>query len=282
MNRRETHELFTIADRRARAYDNRMRILYISPTGHSVYANEMAQIMERARSPDTIIDFVALPDDRPRHLEYHSYEGLVVADLVRIVYARASAYDAIISGGYYDVALRELREVSQGAIVVGPCQATTAIACTLGNTFSVLVGKQKWIDKMTANVRSYGHGDRMVSMRAAGLAVHDFQTVPDAAERLLSLGKSCVKDDGAEVLILGCTVEYGFSEYMQEALGVPVLEAIPAALKYAEMLADSASRFGWYPSRKGGSEAPPENEIKDWGLFEEELPIGIELTIGNG
>ncbi len=69
---------------------------------------------------------------------------------------------------------------------------------------------------------------------------------------------------------------------MQEALGVPVLEAIPAALKYAEMLADSANRFGWYPSRKGGSEAPPESEIKEWGLFEEQIPIGIELTIGDG
>ena len=258
-----------------------MHILYISPTERSRYAEGMARLLNAARRPDTVVDFQGLPPDRPTHLEYHAYEALILPDLIRIVRARAADYDAIISGGYYDVALRELREISGQAIVVGPCQATTAIAATLGNTFSVVVGKRKWIPRMTENVRRYGHGDRMVSMRAAELAVHDFQNRADAADRMLDTGGRCVEEDGAEVLILGCTVEFGFAARMQEALRVPVLEAIPAALKYAEMLADGARRFGWYPSRRWGSEAPPEDEIAAWGLFEGAPPQGRSLRVGD-
>lgn len=256
-----------------------MKILYISPVGVGTYSRDMAHIMDSARRPETSIDVVSFPADRPTHLEYHSYEGLVLPDIIKQVYAASTKYDCIIIGGYYDVGLREAREVSGRAVVVAPCEATTAIASSLGNTFSVVVGKHKWIAKMSQNVRNYGHRDHMVSMRATDLAVHDFQTHPDAAERLLAVGRQCVEEDGAEVLILGCTVEYGFSKEMQEALGVPVIEAIPASLKYAEMLTDAAQRFGWHPSRKWGSEAPPPEEIEAWGLFSEPPPTGLVIEI---
>ncbi len=259
-----------------------MHILYISPTGRSRYAEGMARLLNAARRPDTVVDFQGLPPDRPTHLEYHAYEALILPDLIRIVRARAADYDGhhqrrLLRCGLAGAA----RDFGRKAIVVGPCQATTAIAATLGNTFSVVVGKRKWIPRMTENVRRYGHGDRMVSMRAAELAVHDFQNRADAADRMLDTGGRCVEEDGAEVLILGCTVEFGFAARMQEALRVPVLEAIPAALKYAEMLADGARRFGWYPSRRWGSEAPPEDEIAAWGLFEGAPPQGRSLRVGD-
>ncbi len=257
-----------------------MRILYISPSGGSAYADGMAAMIDRARSPGTIVDYVCPPDDRPTHLEYHSYEASVIKDLVHITCAWNERYDAIISGGYYDIALREMREVSGNAVVIGPCQATTAIASVLGNTFSVLVGKRKWIDKMRANVRFYGHRDRMVSMRAVDLAVHDFQTRSDAADRLVFMGKRCVEEDGAEALILGCTVEYGFSDRMQEELQVPVIEAIPAAIKYAEMTGSAARRFRWFPSRAGSSKAPPAEEMRKWNLYTGEPPVGYMCSIG--
>ena len=256
------------------------KVLYISPTGGSRYGEQMADILEQARRPDTAVTFVGLPPDRPNHLEYHAYEAMILPDLVRIVRAKHRDYDAIISGGYYDVALRELREISGQTPVIGPCQATTAMASVLANSFSILVGRQKWIPRMSANVRSYGHGKRMASMRAVDLTVHDFHQNPDAAKRLLDLGQDCIERDGAEALILGCTAEYGFASEMQDMLKVPVLEAIPAALKYAEMMADSAKNFGWYPSRKHGSAAPPEEEITAWGLFDGEPPIGREIQIG--
>ena len=255
-----------------------MRILWIDPLGTDVFTPDMFKILEAAKRDGTEVEAISLPADRPKHLEYHAYEGLVVSDLVRIAFEAAKEFDAIVIGCFYDVGLREVREVSGRAIVTAPCQSATAIASNLGNTFSVLVGRRKWIPKMRENVHLYGHGHRMVSMRPLDLGVHDFQADHDrTCDRLLTEGRKAVQEDGAEVLILGCTAEYGFNKTLQAELGVPVIDAVTAPFKYAEFLADLAQRFGWHPSRMWGSEAPPQKELSDWNLFAEAPPIGTRI-----
>ncbi len=245
-----------------------MRILWINPIGTDVFDADTRKILHIAKQEDTQLDVVSLPADRPKHLEYHAYEGLVVGDIVRLTRQAADSYDAIVIGCFYDVGLREAREVSGRSIVTAPCQSATAIASNLGNTFSVLVGRRKWIPKMRDNVHAYGHGHRLVSMRPLDLGVHDFQADHNrTCDRLLAEGRKAVQEDGAEVLILGCTAEYGFHETMQAALGVPVIDAVLSPFKYAEFLVDLANRFGWRPSRMWGSEAPPEAELTTWKLF---------------
>jgi allantoin racemase len=252
-----------------------MRILWIDPIGTEMFSGDMYDILNSCKRDDTTVDVVCLPDDRPKHLEYHAYEGLVIGDITRICYQMNADYDAIVIGCFYDVGLREAREASGKAIVTAPCQSATAIASNLGNTFSVLVGRRKWIPKMRENVHLYGHGHRLMSMQPLELGVHDFQVDHDlTTERLMSAGRKAVEEDGAEVLILGCTAEYGFNLTMQEELGVPVLDAVTTAFKYAEMLGETAQRFNWYPSRKWGSEAPPSSEVAEWGLFEGPAPVG--------
>lgn len=258
-----------------------MRILWINPIGTDVFDADTTKILNEAKRTGTQVDVVSLPPDRPRHLEYHAYEGLVVADIVRLTRQAAQVYDAVVIGCFYDVGLREAREVSGRAVVTAPCQSATAIASHLGNTFSVLVGRRKWIPKMAENVRLYGHGHRLASMRPLELGVHDFQTDHErTCNRLLAEGRKAVEEDGAEVLILGCTAEYGFHEKMQEALGVPVIDAVLAPFKYAEFLAELAQRFGWTPSRKWGNQAPPEEEVAAWGLFATPMPILTQLSGG--
>jgi allantoin racemase len=245
-----------------------MRILWINPVGTEIFDADTYRLLDKARRQGTQVEVVSLPGDRPRHLEYHAYEALVLADIVRLAYHAAGQYDAIVIGCFYDIGLREAREVSKRAIVTAPCHSATAIASNLGNTFSVLVGRRKWIPKMSENVRLYGHGHRLVSMRPVELGVHDFQVDHQrTCDCLLSEGRKAVQEDGAEVIILGCTAEYGFHEQMQKELRVPVIDAVLAPFKYAEFLAELAQRYGWFPSRMWGSEAPPEEEVSAWGLF---------------
>jgi allantoin racemase len=90
----------------------------------------------------------------------------------------------------------------------------------------------------------------------------------------LEEGRRAVEEDGAEVIILGCTAEYGFCERMQSVLGVPVIDAVLAPFKLVELLAETAQRFNWYPSRKWGSEAPPKEEAEPWGLFKGRTAVG--------
>ena len=235
-----------------------MRCLVINPVGTDVFDGDTRKILEAAKRPETEVEVVSLAADRPKHLEYHSYEALVVADIVRLTQDASTEYDAVVIACFYDVGLREAREVSGRAIVTAPCQAATDIAGHLGNTFSVLVTRRKCIPKMTENIRAYGQGNAKASMRPLGLGVHELQADHKATcDRLLSEGRKAVEEDGAEVLVLGCTAEYGFYETMQRELRVPVIVALLAPFKYAEHLVELRDRFEWAPSRKWGSEPPP-------------------------
>jgi allantoin racemase len=252
-----------------------MKILWIDPVGTQAFDRSIGKILKASARAGTHVDVVSLPEGRPMHLEFHAYEGLVTSDITRLVYHFSSEYDGIVIGCFYDVGLREAREVSENAVVTAPCQSSLVFASHLGNTFSVLVGRKKWIPRMTENIRMYGYGEKMVSMRPLELGVHDFQAdVKRTTALMLEEGKKAVEEDGAEVLILGCTIEFGFQEKIQQKLGVPVIDAISAPFKLAEMLAESVERFHWYPSRKWGSEQPPNEEITSWGIFQDPPPIG--------
>ena len=100
-----------------------MRILCIEPIGSEMFSGDMLAILQAAKRPETKVDLVTLDDDRPKHLEYHAYEGLVIADIVRLTYQAAADYDAVVIGCFYDVGLREAREVSGKAVVAAPRQA---------------------------------------------------------------------------------------------------------------------------------------------------------------
>lgn len=252
-----------------------LRILWINPIGTDRFDREIGRILKASAMGSTEVDVVSFPEDRPKHLEYHAYEGLVTSDIVRVTYDLSDQYDGIVIGCFYDVALREAREVSRRAIVVAPCQASLVFASHLGNSFSVLVGRRKWIPKMRENIHAYGQGDRMASMRMVELGVHDFQVDREqTALKLMGAGRKAVEEDGAEVLILGCTIEFGFHKNMQEELRVPVIDAVVAPFKLAELMVQAAAGFGWYPSRLWGSESPPQEEVDSWGIFKDPSPIG--------
>jgi allantoin racemase len=250
-----------------------MRILWIDPiVENKLYRTALARVLNAARHSDTHVDVVSLPEQgHPRHVRYHAYEALVIGDIVRLTYHLSDQYDAFVIGCFYDVGLREAREVSGKAVVTAPCQSALAIASHLGNSFSVLVGSSKAIPKMSENIRLYGYSDRLRSMRPLNMNVLDFQTDVDRTQAaMLQQGRRAVEEDGAEVLIMGCTAEAGFHEKLQVELGVPVIDSVMAPFKYAEFLAETAQRFRWYPSRKWGSAAPPAAEIEAWGLFKED------------
>ena len=247
-----------------------MRILWIDPiVEDKPYVGALRAALDAARWPETEVEVISLPEGRaPRHLRYHAYEAMVVGEIVTAVHRLARDYDAFIIGCFYDLALREAREVSGKAIVTAPCESSIAIAAQLGNTFSVLVGASKAIPKMRENIRAYGLEHRLMSMRPLNMGVLEFQSQAERTmEAMLREGRKAVEEDQAEVIVLGCSAEVGFHRMLQDELGVPVIDSALAPFKYAEFLAETAERFGWYPSRRWGSEPPPEREVKEWGLF---------------
>ncbi len=251
------------------------RILWINPVGTDAFDLPMGRFLKRCALASVEVDIVSLPHDRPDHLEYHAYEALVTSDIVSLVHHFSDDYAAIVIACYYDVALQEAREVSRNAIVVAPCQSSLAIVSNLSNRFSILVGRSKWIPRMMDNIRAYGYGSQLASMRSLGMRVHEFDRDPCRTLKLLEKeGRRAISEDGAEAIVLGCTVEFEFQRKLAERLDVPVVDAVSAPFSTAQMFVTSLPFNGWNPSRILGCESPPDDEIATKNLFGDKPPIG--------
>jgi allantoin racemase len=246
------------------------RILWINPVGTDLFDDPIQDLLEQIKRANTSVEVVSLARG-PQHLEYHYYESLILTDLLHeIKRAENEGFAAAVIGCFYDPGLREAREIAEQIVVTAPAESTLLLACSLGHKFSIVVGRDKWIPKMEENVVRYGLRDRLASMKSVDMGVHDFQADPSETEaRLKAAAQEAVEKDGAEVIILGCTIEFGFFRQLQSELKVPVLDAVVAPFKYAEFLVEVRDRFGWMHSKVQGYESPPLTEIASWGLEEQ-------------
>ncbi|MQA85495.1 MAG: hydantoin racemase [Streptosporangiales bacterium] len=252
------------------------RILWLNPVATDVYDAPIAESLRRAAAEHTHLDVLSLEPPGPTHLEYSCYEMTVGGQLMATVrWAEDAGYDALIIGCFYDTGLRAAREIATRMVVTAPAEACLHLAATLGDTISVLVGRRKWLPEMRDNAERYGFGGRIASFRVLDMGVHDFQRDADTSKaRILREARAAVEEDRAETIVLGCTIEYGFYEEVQRQVGVPVIDATLAPLKYAEYLADVAGRFGWRHSKVGGYQSPPAEEAAAW------IPGGRPTTAG--
>lgn len=250
------------------------RILWINPGKAPAGLNrEFQEILEQEKRPDTQVEVVSTGRG-PGDLEYRYYEALVIPDVLhRIVKAEKEGFDAAVIGCFYDPGLQVAREVAS-IVVTAPGEASMLLAATYGHKFSIIVGRKKWIPQMMENVTLYGMRDKLTSFRSIDLPVREMRADEgETAKRIKEAAKRAVEEDGAEVIILGCTMEYGLYQEVQEELGVPVIDPVLAAFKYAEFLAELKKRYGWAQSKIGGYESPPAEQILGWKLQDE---YGIE------
>ena len=261
------------------------KIMYLNPVGFSAYDQLFADMAAEYKAPDTEVTVASLTSDYGNftHLEFRSYEATVTRGIVRA--ARAAAledFDALIIGCFYDTALHDAREISGEMAVTAPCLASCEIAGSLANRFGIIVGRQKWVNQMSSTVKDHGYDEKCAGFYSVGLGVNDFQKDHDSTRNLLSnAGKRAVKEDYAEAIILGCTLEIGFHKTLEEELGVPVIDPSIAALKRAEYAAELRHSCGWIPSRKWSCEAPSEAELKTFGEFNDVDVFGNRIVVAS-
>jgi len=251
--------------------DRPIRVRWVNPIGLASDDAAIAELLAGIRQPGTEVEVVSFDmEASPSHLEFRSYEALMVERIVATARdAAISGVDAMVIGCFYEPALEDAREISGSTIVVAPCEACLTVASSLANRFSILVGRHKWIEQMQSRVDRYGMAKRLASFRSLDMGVNDFQKDHAVTrDRIIEAARRAVQEDHAEAIILGCTMEFGFFEEVQHEVGVPVIDAVVAPFKQAEHLATMKRRFGWAPSRMWSCEPPSEAELSEFGLFQ--------------
>jgi allantoin racemase len=254
-----------------------VKILWINPIGLSAYDKPMADVIAQIKLPSTQVELVSLHLDAGMdNLEYRTFEAFIVREIVELTrYAARNDFDGAVIGCFYDPALLEAREISGKAVVVAPCEASLRVVSRLSNRFSIIIGQQFWAQQMTARVHEYGLADKLASMRSIDCPVSRMQIDPQYTKQLIhEAARRAIDEDGAEAIVLGCTMEFGLFMELQERLGVPVIDPVFAAFKDCELGAGLKSAFGWAPSRVGSCAPPSESDLKRFGLFERAPPIG--------
>jgi len=241
------------------------RILWINPVGTSAYDAPIAAALREESAESTRVDVCSLPGVGPQHLEWNALEAVVAGPTMGAIRwaAEVEHYDAAVIGCFYDPFLRAARELSGEMMVTAPAEACLHVAATISEKFSILVGRRKWISEMNENVVKYGFADHLASFRVLEMSVDEFQVDPACtAERIIEESNLAVTEDGADSVVLGCTIEFGLYRQIQQKIGVPVVDAITAPLRYAEFLASLKADHGWGTSRAVGYDAVPPRELE--------------------
>ena len=198
--------------------------MYLNPVGFDAYDAFFAEMIRKNKFPTSEVQVTSLSPSvgQMDNLEYRTYNALIATDLIKATrQASVEGFDALIIGCFYDPFLLDAREISGDMVVVGPCQSSIEIALKLSNSFSVIIGQKKWQHEMQSTVIEYGYGDHLASFRDVGMTVPEFQKDHKLTEKnLIEAARLAIEEDGAESIILGCTLEFGFFEKIQNKFNI--------------------------------------------------------------
>jgi len=237
-----------------------------------VSAEKVLGVAKQAARQDTEIDWCDV-----KHSAYminNSYLELLnnVWVIDGIIEAEKQGYDAVIIGCGNDPALREARQAVD-IPVIGPTEAASLLACTLGYRFGVItimgmthvcednIRKQGLSWRAVSPVRNYDVGEPLFE-NLEEMMVNPSVIIPQFDE----LCRACIAD-GAEVIVPACTrlspaaALAGYKEV--PGTGVPVIEIVQAAVKFAEMLVDLKRTSGLGKSQSKVFKSTPK-EMQDY------------------
>jgi allantoin racemase len=216
-----------------------MKIYVIVPILKNEVLEEITyKELDNYKRKDTEISIVSL-EKGPASIE-SAYDEEIAAPwiLEKVKEAEERKFDAIIIDCMGDPALDAARELVS-IPVIGPAQASMLLASMLGERFSIVTVLKNVVPLFWRSARKYGFESKLSSIRYVEVPVLEIEKKKVEVEtKLINESKKAIEEDGADVIILGCTGFIGMARKMQETLHIPVVDPAPAALKLAESLID--------------------------------------------
>ena len=207
-----------------------MKILIINPNS----SPEMADKIK-----DTASEFAAgafevacLPTQgAPEYIETYEDQLKAAPGMIRLIRENEKTCDAFVIACHSDPNLDAMKEITT-KLVVGIGEASMKIASMLGHTFSVITDTFHSIPNKEALAQKYQLQNMLASARASGKESEDLSL----EEKVVQAAEVAVKEDHAEVLVLGCAGMTGMDKRLKEKFGVPVLDGVICALIIASGL----------------------------------------------
>jgi len=171
-------------------------------------------------------EIVCLPTPgAPRFIETYEDTSLTAPGMIRLLKENEETYDGFIIACHSDPNLDMMKEITVKP-VVGIGEASMKIASMLGHKFSVISDNVHSIPNKEDLARKYYLDKNLASV----IAPQEMAKTDNALNMYAEVSKKAVKEDGAEVLVLGCAGLTGMDKSLQSIVGAPVLDGIICAL----------------------------------------------------
>ena len=245
-----------------------MRIKVINPFGATEFYGE--ENLKRIARPDTefevenIADMYPLKNNQWLYFRYMCTDGT----LEKVMKAEKDGYDAIFISCSLDIGLREARQLVD-IPVTATLESAALVSHMMGTAYSLVT-----VDYQNGKIQedlltTYGLHEHFASQRPFDIAANDLypdKTPPgEIIEAVVRAAKRCVEEDGAEIVIPGCTLAGSVLTHevpdIESIIGAPVMDGMVTGFKLAEMMGDLHKLGIPTVSRRGWFEKPPVSDM---------------------
>ena len=216
-------------------------ILVINPNSNQTVTDAISAPLERMRA-STGFDIecrtlVLAPFGIETQDDIQAAIPLVVSEI-----SRSTEFAAYVIACYSDPGLEESRAIAD-APVFGIHESALKSLASSGRRFGVLALGRESIERHIIYVRQLGLLQFHAGERPLNISVDEGTNDPETLDKIISVGRELINEDGAEALVLGCAGLAMHRSAAQDALGVPVVDPTEAAVARAIDVLGQRSRL---------------------------------------
>ncbi|MBJ7537225.1 aspartate/glutamate racemase family protein [Marinomonas transparens] len=218
-----------------------MTIFVINPNASSSMTTILEQEAAGLLGVHHALRFVT-SEQGPASIEGHSDGALAafhLTQMVRDIESSASSEkaSAYVIACFDDTGLDAVRELTT-APVIGIGEAAMHAASFISQRFCIMTTLQRSVPILERNLSQYGLASRCAGVFASGIPVLQLEADPNSYQRLLQASHDALEQHHGEALILGCAGMSHWVTRLETDLGVPVVDGVRSAIKFAEALID--------------------------------------------
>lgn len=229
-----------------------MKILLINPNTTSSMTQAIAHAARAVAAPGTEI-VATQPSFGPASIECHYDEAFAAAGVAEQVRLGGATADAVVIACFGDPGLDAAREAT-AAPVLGIAEAAFHAATFLATRFSVVTTLTRTCVIAERLVQRHGFEAQCAGVHGTDIPVLDLEGAGETLVRQIEdAARVALAQDRSGAIVLGCAGMAPLCAELSARLGVPVIDGVAAAVKFAEALA----ALGLRTSGRGDYAPPP-------------------------
>ncbi|MDG1004594.1 MAG: aspartate/glutamate racemase family protein [Emcibacteraceae bacterium] len=198
-------------------------------SSQSVTEGMESELAVKAALLNIVIDYDQIAA-APEAIE--SSEDVTLAHMLVTKHVQSCNYDAYVIACFCDPGVAELRALGYQN-VFGIAESAMHVAANIGSKFGILSILDVSVERHIKQVERAGLSNMLAADLALNLGVLDLEDKGVARPRIEKVGRKLVKECGATSIILGCAGMGIHRQWLQELLGVPVIDPCWAGMVMA-------------------------------------------------